>query len=65
MATNSAGADKDWLEVYNPDTNIVTLSGLIFVDELNNLAIPAESRTYTGALLHCSARIRAILRHEK
>ena len=44
MGTNSAGWDKDWLEVYNPDTNIVTLSGLIFVDKTNNLAVPAESR---------------------
>ena len=44
MATNSAGWDKDWLEVYNPDTNIIALSGLVFVDKLSNLAVPAESR---------------------
>lgn len=44
MGTNSAGADKDWLELYNPDTNIVSLSGLVIVDKIANLAIPAESR---------------------
>ena len=44
MGTNSAGWDKDWLELYNPDTNIVNLSGLVLVDKVANLAIPAESR---------------------
>ncbi len=44
MGTNSAGWDKDWLELYNPDTNIVSLSGLVIVDKVANLSIPAESR---------------------
>ena len=44
MATNSVGWDQDWLEVYNPDTNIIAISGLVFVDKLSNLAVPAESR---------------------
>lgn len=44
MGTNSAGWDKDWLEIYNPDTNVVSLSGLVIVDKVANLAIPAESR---------------------
>ena len=44
LATNSAGWDKDWLEIYNPDTNVVSLSGLVFVDKFSNLLIPLESR---------------------
>jgi hypothetical protein len=44
VGTNSAGADKDWFEVYNPDTNIVELSGLIFVDKPANLLVPSRSR---------------------
>ncbi|MFM1768005.1 MAG: hypothetical protein RJA22_534 [Verrucomicrobiota bacterium] len=39
MATNSAGVDQDWIEIYNPDTNIVLLSGLVFID--NGLNSPA------------------------
>jgi hypothetical protein len=44
MGTNSAGWDRDWLEVYNPDTNVVSLSGLVFVDKIQNLSNPLESR---------------------
>ncbi len=34
MATNSAGEDEDWVELYNPPTNgPVALGGLIFSDE--------------------------------
>src|SRR5207247_10052206 len=36
LATNSAGANKDWFEIYNPDTNIVILSGLVFTDSKSN-----------------------------
>ena len=32
LATNSAGATKDWFEIYNPSNNIVELSGLVFTD---------------------------------
>src|SRR5207249_7729709 len=32
LATNSAGANKDWFEIYNPDTNVVLLGGLVFTD---------------------------------
>ncbi|MEY2408752.1 MAG: hypothetical protein QOF48_1422, partial [Verrucomicrobiota bacterium] len=31
MQTNSMG--EDWLEIFNPDTNIVDLSGLVFTDD--------------------------------
>ena len=44
MATNSAGADKDWFEIYNPDTNIVSVSGLVFVDKISNLNDGTRSR---------------------
>src|SRR6266487_102820 len=37
LATNSAGPTKDWLEIYNPDTNIVELSYLVFWDKTNTL----------------------------
>lgn len=37
VATNSAGADKDWIELYNPDTNIVELSGLIMTGDNNSI----------------------------
>ena len=33
QATNSAGVDRDWIELYNPDTNIVELSGLGITDD--------------------------------
>ncbi len=32
LATNSAGADRDWFEIYNPDTNAISLSGMVFAD---------------------------------
>ncbi len=32
LATNSAGADKDWFEIYNPDSNAIALTGLVFAD---------------------------------
>ena len=32
LATNSAGATKDWFELYNPSNRIVELSGLVFTD---------------------------------
>ena len=38
MATNSAGANKDWLELYNPDQLPVPLGGLIFAGSTNSLA---------------------------
>lgn len=44
LATNSAGWDRDWLEIYNPDTNVVSLGGLVFVDKIGNLVDPLESR---------------------
>jgi len=42
LATNSSG--PDWFELYNPDTNVVTLSGLVFVDKVTNLGVPSRSR---------------------
>ena len=36
LSTNSAGANKDWFEIYNPDTNVVVLSGLVFTDNHSN-----------------------------
>ena len=47
LGTNSAGADRDWLEIFNPDTNVVSLGGLVIVDKLSNLADPFESRHIT------------------
>jgi hypothetical protein len=44
LATNSAGWDRDWLEIFNPDTNVVSLGGLVFVDKIGNLLDPLESR---------------------
>src|SRR5206468_13037496 len=37
LATNSAGPTKDWLEIYNPDPNIVDLPGLVIFDNPGNL----------------------------
>src|ERR1051325_6445024 len=36
LATNSAGANEDWLELYNPDTNVVNLGNLVVSGKLTN-----------------------------
>jgi hypothetical protein len=42
LATNSAGASLDWLEVYNPKTNgIVSLAGLVISDMSSSVSTPA------------------------
>ncbi|HEY0455100.1 MAG TPA: lamin tail domain-containing protein, partial [Verrucomicrobiae bacterium] len=42
LATNSAGANMDWLEIYNPKTNgIVALGGLYISDMTNAITTPA------------------------
>lgn len=40
LATNSAGADRDWFEVYNPDSNAVSLAGLVFADRSSSNSVP-------------------------
>jgi hypothetical protein len=32
LATNSLGPDKDWFEIYNPNSNAVSLTGIVFAD---------------------------------
>lgn len=47
LATNSAGATLDWLEVYNPKTNgIVALAGLV-VSDLTNSVTTAAIENYS------------------
>jgi hypothetical protein len=42
LATNSAGANMDWVEIYNPKTNgLATLSGLVISDKTNSVTTPA------------------------
>jgi hypothetical protein len=41
LATNSAGANFDWVEIYNPKTNgIVSLGGLIITDQTTVVLTP-------------------------
>jgi hypothetical protein len=44
LALSQSGTNigRDWFEVYNPDTNIVLLSGLVFADEgtTNSISLP-------------------------
>ena len=41
LATNSAGATFDWLEIYNPSTNgIVSMGGLVISDMISSLTTP-------------------------
>lgn len=51
LATNSAGANFDWLELYNPKTNgIVALGGLVFSDLTNAVTTPAvSSNSFIGS----------------
>jgi hypothetical protein len=70
LATNSAGADEDWLEIYNPDTNIVSLADLVFWDKPgsrfatpeNNGPRPVPALSYIGPLgyvrFFCSGDVR-------
>lgn len=47
LATNSAGTDEDWFELYNPASAPVALEGLVFTDTFPgtpaNRAVPALS----------------------
>ena len=44
LATNSAGANSDWLELYNPKTNgIVSLGGLVISDMIYSPATPVTT----------------------
>jgi hypothetical protein len=36
LATNSAGAGRDWFEIYNPSSNAISLAGLVFADSATN-----------------------------
>lgn len=47
LATNSAGPDDDWLEIYNPETNPVALAGLVIADT-NNIAGQAKYVAFTN-----------------
>jgi hypothetical protein len=51
LATNSAGANFDWLELYNPKTNgIVSLGGLVFSDLTTAVTTTAViSNSFIGA----------------
>ncbi len=55
LATNSAGANMDWLEIYNPKTNgLVTLSGLVISDMTSGVttaAIGSYSYLESGGFL--------------
>src|SRR5206468_3447679 len=50
LATNSAGASKDWLEIYNPDpTNIVSLDYLVIWDkDVSRFAPPTNNPRISG-----------------
>ncbi|HEU0011850.1 MAG TPA: lamin tail domain-containing protein, partial [Verrucomicrobiae bacterium] len=48
LATNSAGPHEDWLEIYNPDTNIVELSYLVIWDKPESLFSPPDLQHNEG-----------------